>query len=192
MNRAHLIGLVLLIMLGGYVAATFKRNAGPIEAPAEAISIVIMPFVDLAQRAEFSKAAAQLTAKIAKGLRETDRFQVESAESALVVELERADSHQIARDLGAEYAVEGAVRDAGERIWLSAQLVTAEPETHIWAASYEIPLEELDVVAQQVVWAVAVAVEDSSNNSLQRTGQSVTSLASARDAPLSPAAELKR
>ena len=191
MNRAHLIGLVLLIMLGGYVAATFKRNAGPIEAPAEAISIVIMPFVDLAQRAEFSKAAAQLTAKIAKGLRETDRFQVESAESALAVELERADSHQIARDLGAEYAVEGAVRDAGERIWLSAQLVTAEPEIHIWAASYEIPLEELDAVAQQIVWAVAVAVEESSNSSLQRTGQSVTSLASARAASLSPA-ELKR
>ena len=50
---------------------------------------------------------------------------------------------EIARELGVEIIVEGSVLRSGERVRISAQLIEASTDTHLWAESYERDLRDV-------------------------------------------------
>ena len=64
---------------------------------------------------------------------------------------------EIARELGVEGVVEGSVVRSGGRVRITAQLVHAPTDRHLWAHSYERPLE--DVLALQGELSRAIAEE---------------------------------
>jgi TolB-like protein/tetratricopeptide (TPR) repeat protein len=67
---------------------------------------------------------------------------------------------EIARELGVEYILEGSVRRQGTSVRISAELIDARDQTHLWAASYDRELRDVLAVqhdvALQVVKALAV------------------------------------
>jgi adenylate cyclase len=65
---------------------------------------------------------------------------------------------EIGRDLGAGYLIEGSARMASGRVRIAAQLIRASDETHIWAESYERPLDDVLGVQAEVAAAVAEAI----------------------------------
>jgi len=44
---------------------------------------------------------------------------------------------QIARELGVDYVLEGSVRREADRVRVTAQLIRAQDQTHLWAESYD-------------------------------------------------------
>jgi TolB-like protein len=50
---------------------------------------------------------------------------------------------QIARDLGVDAVVEGSVMRSGNKVRITAQLIRARAEQHLWAESYERDLSEV-------------------------------------------------
>src|SRR6185436_1365959 len=64
---------------------------------------------------------------------------------------------EIARELGVEGVVEGSVLRSGGRVRITAQLIHAPTDRHLWAHSYERPLE--DVLALQGELSRAIAEE---------------------------------
>jgi TolB-like protein len=67
---------------------------------------------------------------------------------------------EIAEKLGARYVVEGSVRKAGNRIRITAQLIDAATESHLWSQTYGRELIDIfnlqDDIAQKIAAAVSV------------------------------------
>ncbi len=66
---------------------------------------------------------------------------------------------QIARELNVDAVVEGTVLRSGERVRISAQLVQASTDTHLWAESYERDLRDVLQLQSEIARAVARGVE---------------------------------
>ena len=61
---------------------------------------------------------------------------------------------EIGRKLGVRYVVEGSVRRAGNRVRITAQLIDAVADTHIWAESYDRDLDDIFAVQDEVTHAI--------------------------------------
>ena len=57
---------------------------------------------------------------------------------------------QIGHELGVNYLLEGSVRLAGQRVRITAQLIQAGDQTHLWAESYETPLTDILKVQREI------------------------------------------
>jgi TolB-like protein len=55
----------------------------------------------------------------------------------------RKSMRQIGRELGVEYALEGSVRRHAGRVRVTVQLIETRKQTHLWAESYEHPLDDV-------------------------------------------------
>jgi TolB-like protein/DNA-binding winged helix-turn-helix (wHTH) protein/Tfp pilus assembly protein PilF len=73
------------------------------------------------------------------------------------------DSHkrlpQIARELGVDAIVEGAVLRSGDRVRITAQLVRAANDQHIWAESYQRDLRDLVALQDDVSRSIATQIQ---------------------------------
>lgn len=107
----------------------------------------------------------------------TDAYFVDGMEDALLTELGRVDwlrvtahrprdgptrdrrsSGEVARRLGVDAVLEGGVLRSGDRVRISARLVQAEPESHLWAQSFVRPLEDVLVLHQELASAITEEV----------------------------------
>jgi len=57
---------------------------------------------------------------------------------------------QIGNELGVGYVLEGSVRRANGRVRITAQLIQAAPQTHVWAETYERPLTDVLSVQREI------------------------------------------
>jgi tetratricopeptide (TPR) repeat protein len=65
---------------------------------------------------------------------------------------------QIARELNVDAAVEGTVLRSGDSVRITAQLILASSDKHLWAQSYEVKLRDIFSVQKQVARAIAEQV----------------------------------
>jgi adenylate cyclase len=79
---------------------------------------------------------------------------------------------QVGRELGVLYVLEGSVRKVGNRVRITAQLVDANTEGHLWAERYDRDLEDIfglqDEVTQKIVAALAVTLTEEEEDRLAR------------------------
>src|SRR5207253_4609845 len=87
-------------------------------------------------------------------------LRVVSRTSAMQYKGVRAKSvREIARELGVGGIVEGTVQHSGERVCISAQLINASTDTHLWAESYERNLRDVLTLQAEVARAVANEIQ---------------------------------
>jgi TolB-like protein len=70
-----------------------------------------------------------------------------------------ADLALVRQKLGVRYVVEGSIRKLGANIRVTAQLIDAETEGHLWAERYDRPIEEIFAVQTEVAAAIAATLE---------------------------------
>ena len=66
---------------------------------------------------------------------------------------------EIGRKLGVRYIVEGSVRRAGQRVRITAQLIDAIEDKHLWAERYDRDLEDIFAVQDEVTQAIVTTIE---------------------------------
>src|SRR5262249_4971216 len=62
--------------------------------------------------------------------------------------------------LGADYFLEGSVRREGERVRIVAQLIDAQEETHVWAATYDRVGADMLTIQTEIAAQMAAAVAE--------------------------------
>ena len=62
---------------------------------------------------------------------------------------------KIANELGVAHVVEGSVQRAGNRVRVSAQLIDAKTDTHLWVESYDRPLDDVFAIQSDIAKAIA-------------------------------------
>ena len=99
-----------------------------------------------------------MTEELLTELSQTSGVRVISRTSVMGYKGTRQHLPEIARDLSVDAVVEGSIRQAGGRIRITAQLIQAVPEQHLWAKSYERSLSG-DILDLESGVARAIAEE---------------------------------
>jgi tetratricopeptide (TPR) repeat protein len=81
-----------------------------------------------------------------------------SRNTAFTYQGKKVDTKQIGRELCVRYVLEGSVRRSGNRIRVSAQLIDAESDTHLWAERFDGDTGDLFALQDEVTRRIAVAL----------------------------------
>ena len=111
--------------------------------------IAVLPVKAQGSDPELAAFADGLGEDITAGLSRFSHLFVISRHSALQYTERSLDVRAIGRELGARYALEGAVRKAGSALRVSVQLVDAATGTHMWAETYDRDLAEAGIFKLQ-------------------------------------------
>jgi TolB-like protein len=144
------------------VASRGYRFIGTITASARPIqSLAVLPLENLSHDPEQEYFSEGLTEALITTLAKIGELRVVSRTTAMQYKGVRRPLREIARELDVDAIVEGTVLRAGDRVRITAQLIDAPRETHLWAESYDRGLR--DVLALQTEVAQAVAREIHAN-----------------------------
>ena len=128
----------------------------------ERVRIVVLPFVNVSGDAEPDYFSDGLTEEMTSQLGRVrpDRLGVIARTSAARFKHSGRSINEIGRELGVTYVVEGSVRQAGDRVRITAQLVDATDQTNLWTDTYDGDLADCLAlqarVASQIARALAV------------------------------------
>jgi adenylate cyclase len=110
-------------------------------------SIAVLPFQNMSGDSEQEYFADGLVEDIITELSRFREFAVIARNSTFFYKGKPLDVSQVARDLRVRYVLEGSVRKIGNRVRVTAQLVDATTNEHLWAERYD--REQADVFALQ-------------------------------------------
>src|SRR5713226_2535067 len=134
-----------------------RLDHAPTSIPSPIRSLAVLPLENLSRDPEQEYFAEGMTEALITTLAKIGELRVVSRTSIMPYKGVRKPLREIARELGVEAIVEGTVLRAGDRVRITAQLIDAAKEAHLWAESYERDLR--DVLALQAEVAQAVARE---------------------------------
>ena len=103
--------------------------------------------------------AEGLTEALINSLAKIGQLRVASRTSVMLYKGVRKPLREIARELEVDAIVEGTVLRAGSRVRITAQLIDAPKEAHLWAESYERDLRDVLALQSDVAQAIAREVQ---------------------------------
>ena len=123
--------------------------------------IVVLPVQNLTGDATREYVADGLTEElIAKlGSLGSDKLSVIARTSAMAYKNSRKTVAQVGRELGVNYAVESSVRQWGDRVRITAQLVRVRDQSHLWAKDYDSSGQDLLTLEEEIARDVANEIE---------------------------------
>ena len=147
-----------------------------VAAPAlpEKPSIAVLPFQNMSGDAEQEYFADGITEDLITDLSKVSGLFVIARNSSFVYKGRSAKVQDIGRDLGVRFVLEGSVRKAGNRVRITAQLIDAGNDGHLWAERFDRDLTDIfstqDEVVEKIVGALAITLTPGEEQRLRRRG----------------------
>ncbi len=132
-------------------------GAGP--GQAGGVSIAVLPFINLSPAATNDYFAEGLTEELMSALARLTGVRVAARSSVSAFRHTDLDAREIGRRLGVNALIEGSIRQAGERIRLTAQLVNVTDGCQLWSERYERPAEQPFAVQDELAGLIVKAIE---------------------------------
>ncbi len=120
--------------------------------------VVVLPFANLSGDPENEFFSDGVTEDIMARLAGIRGLRVISRTTAMTYKGSQRNLPQIAAELGAQAVVEGTVRRSADRVRVTAQLIAAERDEHLWADTYDRVLEDVFAVQSDVAENIARAL----------------------------------
>ena len=117
-------------------------------------SLVVLPLENLSKDPEEEYFTDGMTDQLITNLTQIGALRVISRTSAMRYKGTKKSLPEIARELHVDAVVEGAVMWVGGRVRISAQLIEAPTDHHLWAASYERDLRDVLSMQEEVTRAI--------------------------------------
>ena len=189
-RRARIFGIATLA-LAGVVAALVGVNVAGLRdrllttvgarhgVPVPKIeSLAVLPLENLSHDPEQEYFADGMTDELIAELGQIEALRVISRTSVMQYKGVKKPLPQIARELNVDAVIEGSVLRAGNRVRITAQLIQAATDKHLWARSYDRDLNDVLALQSEVAGAIANEIQ------IKLTPQEQARLASAR--PVNP------
>lgn len=136
------------------------RGSQPDAPPVVALkSIAVLPFTNLSTDAENEYFADGLTDEVTADLSKIRSLRVTSRTSAMTFRGSAKDVKTIAAELGVRYLLEGSVRRAGDRLRITAQLIDASTDDHVWADTFDGTVEDVFAMQQRLAGVIVDALK---------------------------------
>jgi adenylate cyclase len=156
------LGMVLGLVVVG--AGSWLRGGGSTatvtdEANEPIPSVAVLPFSDLSPDGDQQHLSDGLTEDILTRLARVEELKVTSRTSVMRYRGTRQSMREIGAELGVAHVVEGSVQRAGDRVRITAQLIDAATDQHLWADSWDRSLEDIFAIQSEIASEIARALE---------------------------------
>ena len=121
-------------------------------------SIAVLPFTNMSGDAEQEYFSDGVTEDIITALARVRWLFVISSNSSFTYKGGASDLKRVAAELGVRYVLEGIVRRAGNRVRVTAQLIEARPDHHIWAERFDRGLEDIFALQDEITDTIVTAI----------------------------------
>ncbi|HEX3738746.1 MAG TPA: winged helix-turn-helix domain-containing protein [Terriglobales bacterium] len=153
LRLAYWIMLAAVVGLASLFAFWFNRTHQP--PPPQIRSLAVLPLENLSGDAQQDYFADGMTDQLITDLAQIRALRVISRTSVMAYRGERKSLPEIARELNVDAVVEGTVLRSGDRVRITAQLIQAPADKHLWAETYEGNVRDTLVVQTKVAQAIA-------------------------------------
>jgi len=141
----------------GYFGA--GGDGSPVQAGrAATYTIAVLPLRNLSGKSDEDYFSDGMTNALITSLAKQDSVRVISLTSAMAYKNVNRPIADIARELNVDHIIEGAVVRSGDRVRISAQLIEAATDQHLWAESYERELTDVLAIQDDVVRRIITAL----------------------------------
>jgi len=136
--------------------------------------IAVLPFDNLSDEPDQEYFSNAVTEDLITGLSRVRELYVIARNSTFSYRGRAVQIKQVGEELGARYVVEGSVRRVGDRVRVTAQLIDAEHDRHIWAERYDREVGDIfalqDEITRNIVGTIEPELRDAeSERSRQRS-----------------------
>ena len=146
--RSLLIGVsALLLMLAAVGWLSWSRHSPSLVGRAP---LAVLPFANIAGDEGAGKLADGLTEDIITDLSRYRNMDVIAHNSTERYKGKPVDVQQVGRDLNARYVLEGSVQRDGDQIRVTAQLIDARADTHLWSERWDRPSKEFFAMQNEI------------------------------------------
>ena len=122
-------------------------------------SIAVLPFVDMSPEADQQYFGDGMAEELITALTSVNGLQVAARTSSFRFRGDARDVREIGRQLGVETVLEGSVRKSGDRLRITAQLVSASDGFHLWSETYNRDVEDVFAVQDEIAGSIADRVQ---------------------------------
>ena len=136
------------------------QDRQPAAAPlSDRPAIVVLPFVNISSDVEQQYFADGITGNLTTDLSRIPDMLVISRNTAFAYQKKPIDTKQIGRELGVRYVLEGEVQRTGDQVRVTAQLIDAETDVHLWAERFTGTSDDLFTLQDEITSRIAVALD---------------------------------
>jgi len=128
-------------------------NSPPLAAPR--LSIVVLPFTNLSDDREQQYFADGITEDLTTDLSRLENMFVISRNTAFAYRNKPIETKQIGRELRVRYVLEGSVRRSANQVRISAQLIDAATDAHLWAERFDCDTGDLFALQNEITSRLA-------------------------------------
>ncbi len=145
----------LVVILGLYNIIFPKPNTN--EHP-DIVSIAVLPFEDMSQEGNQQYFADGLSEELLNVLARVDGLTVASRTSSFAMKDKPLSIGDIAHNLNVDHLVEGSIRKSNDRIRVTAQLIDAKNDRHLWSETYDRRLSDIFRIQDEIANSVLTAL----------------------------------
>jgi TolB-like protein/DNA-binding winged helix-turn-helix (wHTH) protein len=158
-------GLVFLLLSAGFISFLLRSRPSTLIR-----SLVVLPLEDLSGDPSQEYFSDGMTDELITELGQVGKLRVISRTSAMTYKgvRVRRPLPEIARELNVDAVVEGTVLRLGSQVRITAQLIQASSDKHLWAQSYEVELRDILTVQKEVARSIAEQIRLELNPHEQR------------------------
>jgi adenylate cyclase len=167
--------------LGAMIARAPTRAVGTAadadpasDKPAPLFTICVLPFTNMSGDSEQEYFSDGITEDVITDLSKVSALAIISRNSAFRYKGTHVDIPKVASELKVSHVLEGSVRKAGGRVRISAQLVDARTNNHIWAERYDRDSSDIfalqDEISEAIVKALSLTLLPKEKKAIERRG----------------------
>ncbi|MDQ6608927.1 MAG: hypothetical protein M3Y85_03810 [Bacteroidota bacterium] len=143
------------VVITNEFAAPFEINLKPVSRN----SIAVLPFANMSSDPEQEYFSDGLTEEIISDLSRVNKLLVISRSSIMTFKGTQKKIKEIAGEMNVRYILEGSVRKAGNNLRITAQLINADSDSHIWSEKYNGTLEDVFDIQEKVSRSIVNALK---------------------------------
>ena len=151
---------IAIAAVGWFLYAGSADPEAPFPDVTEEPSIAVLPFVNMSDDASNEYFADGISEELLNILAGIDGLKVASRTSAFSFKDTNTPIPEIAEVLGVRHVLEGSVRKQGNRVRITAQLIEAGEDAHLWSESYDRNLDDIFNVQEEIAQAITLALGD--------------------------------
>jgi TolB-like protein/Tfp pilus assembly protein PilF/tRNA A-37 threonylcarbamoyl transferase component Bud32 len=155
-------GLVaaLVVLASVIVSVMVWKSESPHPISPVSGGIAVLPFENLSADPENAFFADGVQDEILNDLAKVADLKVISRTSVMQYRSgAKRNLRQIADELGVAHVVEGSVQRAANRVRVTAQLIDAKTDTHLWVERYDRPLDDVFAIQSEIAKAIAAQLQ---------------------------------